>query len=170
MLRGKAGFTLIEILLTIVISSVLLFAVVEYFHLETYSLAIRQDVLEMEKRTKQIDLMRQILRESHIHTNGKNVEGTKIEDSGFSFITTYFSGKENELYSLIYDPVKKEILLYDNAQNKTVILNNIDACEFIYLDSLGNPTKNQQAVKGIKLKLKFKNKEIQIYEKMMQET
>ena len=166
----KDGFTLLEVLLTVVISSVLVFGITEYFSLERSSIYIRQEILEMEQQTKQIDLMRHVIRESHIHTNGKLVTGAKIDNKKISFITTYFSGNENELYTMYYDLLKKDIELINQEGIQTTLLSNVDMCEFIYLDALGNPTQNEKLVKYINVKLKLKNKNIQIYEKMMQET
>lgn len=175
---NKKGFNLLEMVIAMVVSTFCLVAIGYYFSLNIKTSNIRYNELVKESQLTSLALIKNSIKEGHINTNGKTVEGNAIGTKSVTFTTTYFSkGTVNEKFSISCKDKADgtgTIVGKKNDEPEAVLVNNVSACNFYFYKGNGEATNQATQTRIIKLNVEYyidkEKKNLEIYEKLMQET
>lgn len=187
---NKKAFSLIEVILSTLLSCIAIGTCVYIFMINNNTSAIRFDLLNNIKNDTGQDVVRNVLKEGHINKNETRIEGTIVKPKELVLMTTYFSRDINkpEKYMFLCNETadsKGALNGKKNSENSKELFRNVSACSFEYYDlngdrvveytSEGKIKINQEDITAIKLKIRYKtssgeNKDVVVFQKLMQET
>lgn len=181
MKMNKKGFTLVEILLSIVLTGIVIASAMYYFKIDAVTISMRNSMLGENNIYIKMDTVKKAIHNGFISRYGKNVDNVIANDNSLSFMTTHFSGDASkpDIYTISCPKDGNSNLLAKVNNNKnTVLVKNVKVCQFSYYDISGNETTDSLKVNAVKLKIDYlsnpNNKEsvnsLILYEKMMQNT
>lgn len=145
----QGGFTLVELMVTLAISSIVMIAVFTTFQNQQKSYGIQEEVVVMQQNLRAaMNLITQELRMASYSPINRNGEISTAQSNLLIFTHEIDNlGTSETIQYDLYDAygdgdsdLGRQIGI--NATTKRAVAENIDALEFVYLDANGSPLTN----------------------------
>ena len=184
--KSNKGFTLIETLIALGVSSIIIIAIYQMFHNQQKSFLIQDQVVVMQQNARAgIYFMTKELRSAGFDPDGSNLFGfvTDFEAPNDIFGTDIDYSTErtrvaftldddedgvidindNELIAYQHSPSENTILKYSVQRNNwDLVATNIEALDLVYLDRNGNVTVDPDEFHAVQLSIVSRAKYIDI--------
>ena len=162
---SKGGFSLIELIVSIAISGIALSAVTTTFVSQSQSYDVQEQIVEMQQNARAaMDIITREVRMAGFDPTGAGFTGVHYH-SGYIHIRADLNGDgdkddTNEDLRYRYDSTNKLIERDDDDWNNwTLLVENIQAFNFDYLDRNSNPTTTSTDIRQIQITINARTAE-----------
>jgi len=159
--NNRAGFTIIEILIAMVISGIVVTAMYSVYNSQQKVYVSQQQIVEMHQNLRSaVLLLVNEIRMAGYDPTGNSGAGVVNLGSDTITFTMDLDGDgaltgsdENITYELFTDSDGRQKLGRQSPTTPQAVAENIDALNFVYLDEAGNVTASAAAVRSIQVSL-----------------
>lgn len=156
-MKSEKGFTLVEVMVTIVIMGVVMAGIYSAFYSQQRSYMVQEQVAEMQQNLRgAMYFMEKEIRMAGCNPTGRAAAGIVTAGANTINFTMDFRGKdsddppdgdtsdpnENITYALTANGIER---------NGQLLAQNVDALDFVYLDQDGNVTANLPQIRTVQI-------------------
>ncbi len=156
-LKSKTGFSLVEVLLAMTITSIVAVATMMCFKIDLNTLNIRMNSLDSNNYYTNLNIIRNAITDGHLTRYKKVATGVVAQSDELTIRTSYFSNDvtHTDLFNVKCPPKGGNLTISLNGNSSSIAVKDVQSCMFTYVDVNGNPISNGLAATSVKLDLSY---------------